>query len=214
MEAGPHPQVTTARGRTGPQSPVLAPQPGTYRNAAVARAAQKVAARSWSSSDSPSRPGESGPSTTPYRSSSSSSQSIWAYPRPVDTTRATGSRHHQEPAHQAPGKTVRPRERHHITYQHNSDTLTPPAHQHRAQPHRKPEQSGAPRQKGKHSTPDGDGGTIRYRRTARGTPRHHTPTTNGHPEPHKTPNPADSNVGPRTSSPDPDTGLPRTPRTL
>ena len=42
--------------------------------------------------------------------------------------------HHQGPTHQAPAKMVRLSGRDSVTYEHQNDILTPPAHHHRAHP--------------------------------------------------------------------------------
>ena len=77
------------------QSPVTPPQPGTYGNAAVARAAQSVEipAHYWSSSCTPSRPGESNPRALPWQDQPSRypSSSIRTQPRPRSTAGATGA---------------------------------------------------------------------------------------------------------------------------
>ena len=80
------------------QPPVPPPQPGAYGNAAVAQAAQKdeAPANYWSSSSTPSRPGESDPSTIPCRDRhprypSSSSDFIRTQPRPRSTAGAAGA---------------------------------------------------------------------------------------------------------------------------
>ena len=78
--------------------PLSPPQPGTYGNAAVARAAQTVAAlpHYGSSFSSPSRPGESDHGAPPWREQyprypSSSSASIGTQPRLQSTAGATGA---------------------------------------------------------------------------------------------------------------------------
>ena len=85
VEPGHHPRVPP-------------PQLGTYRNAAVARAAQSVAAppHYGSSSSNPSRPGESDHGAPPWRDQypqypSPSSASIWGHQRPRRTAGATAA---------------------------------------------------------------------------------------------------------------------------
>ena len=80
------------------EPPLRRPQPGTYGNAAAARAARNVEAPAhyWSRSSTPSHPGESDPDTLPLQDQhpgylSSSSKSIWTHPRPRSTAGARGA---------------------------------------------------------------------------------------------------------------------------